>query len=466
MMTPLQKSPTILPYLFAFLLSLSSTVTAAPPSEITINTRIVAATVYSDRAMITRSGKVALAPGMRSLVIRGLPSLVQDQSVRVTASGIVGSKIIEVQVNRMYLDTLITARTRPLLQKSRNLSFEIRKINDRLSVLKHRNDFLEKITIASQESIGRELKTARPAVDEYGKLLDFFDVELSSLKTETRSLEDQRLEHQQTFERIQKELQLIGGSPEKSEKEVTVILNAGIAGTVTIDVSYLVSQASWKPAYDIRASSSDTVVNLTYSAFVQQNTGEDWSDAVVTLTTSRPASGGNPPELDPWFIGAADRAISTVEGVVRDGSTGEPLPGASVTLIGYSTIASTDANGFYRITNIRPGALNLRATAIGFTPVRSTVVTRPFSLAKLDFALPESSVETNEVVVTGDRPRVDKSMTYAVSASEKAISSVVIEPIAVAPQTATVSATVTAASFEIPGKTTIPSDNLEHRVTI
>jgi uncharacterized protein (TIGR02231 family) len=40
-------------------------------------------------------------------------------------------------------------------------------------------------------------------------------------------------------------------------------------------------------------------------AEVRQNTGEDWEDVTLHLSTSRPALGGNLPELQSWFIDIA-----------------------------------------------------------------------------------------------------------------------------------------------------------------
>lgn len=41
-------------------------------------------------------------------------------------------------------------------------------------------------------------------------------------------------------------------------------------------VSYVVSNASWTPRYDLRVSSSERTMQVTYFGMVQQNTGEDW----------------------------------------------------------------------------------------------------------------------------------------------------------------------------------------------
>ena len=60
--------------------------------------------------------------------------------------------------------------------------------------------------------------------------------------------------------------------------------------------------ASWKPAYDIRASTAgdeQTVnsVQLCYYGLVEQNTGDDWRDTELVLSTASPSLGGAPPPL-------------------------------------------------------------------------------------------------------------------------------------------------------------------------
>jgi hypothetical protein len=467
MNTPVRRILTALSLIPVLSLFSPSDLAGSAYAQTPLATRITAVTVYCDRAMITRTGKTAIPSGVRQVVISGLPPILQDQSVRVAATGTASAKILEVKVDRMYLDTLATARVKPLLQKSRSMNIDMRKTADRLALLKHQSDFLEKIGISSQESIAHELKTSRPTPEDYKKLLTFFDTELTSVKAETRSLEDQRLELQQAYERIQQEIRDIGGSPEKSEKQITVLFDVSNGGQLNIDATYLVSQANWTPVYDIRVASADTTVGLTYAAFVQQNTGEDWKDASITLTTSRPSLGGTPPELHPWYVGAADHARSMIEGVVRDADTGEPLPGVNVTVMGTNFGGSTDANGYYRLLNIQPGAIALRASYIGYQSIRTSVFTRPFATTTCDIAMRPSSVETMETVVVADMPAVQKNATSAIRvgrAEEVNAPAPAAAPIEV--QTATVTSTATAASFEIPGESTIPSDNADHRVTV
>ena len=47
-------------------------------------------------------------------------------------------------------------------------------------------------------------------------------------------------------------------------------------GEIVLKVSYVVSNASWKPKYDLRVSSAKRTMAVSYFGLVQQNTGEDW----------------------------------------------------------------------------------------------------------------------------------------------------------------------------------------------
>jgi len=70
----------------------------------------------------------------------------------------------------------------------------------------------------------------------------------------------------------------------------------------TLQLAYVVTGASWVAAYDIRATGSDTKLALTYYGSISNNTGEDWSDVELSLSTARPSIGGAPPELKTTYV--------------------------------------------------------------------------------------------------------------------------------------------------------------------
>ena len=109
-----------------------------------------------------------------------------------------------------------------------------------------------------------------------------------------------------------------------------------------IRLTYLVSGASWQPAYDVRISPDMTGVNVNSMGQVQQRTGEDWNQVKLVLSTSMPQIGLNPPDVPLRFVESnfypsrkpgelsvlgyveqlAPAAISVGSGLMKEGSEG------------------------------------------------------------------------------------------------------------------------------------------------
>ena len=65
-------------------------------------------------------------------------------------------------------------------------------------------------------------------------------------------------------------------------------LEAAQAGEVELQLSYLVRGPKWVPTYDIRVDSESRKLDVKYFALVRQNTGEDWGDVALKLSTANP----------------------------------------------------------------------------------------------------------------------------------------------------------------------------------
>ncbi len=92
----------------------------------------------------------------------------------------------------------------------------------------------------------------------------------------------------------------------------------------------------------------------------------------------------------------------TIMGQVVHGTTREPLIGANVLVVGTTVGAATNEAGRFRIDDIPAGIYLVRASIIGFsTAVKTDVVVSPSRPVELLFELTETTVELQEVTVTG-----------------------------------------------------------------
>ncbi|GBD93172.1 hypothetical protein BMS3Abin05_00755 [bacterium BMS3Abin05] len=111
-----------------------------------------------------------------------------------------------------------------------------------------------------------------------------------------------------------------------------------------------------------------------------------------------------------------------INGVVKDKTTGEPLPGANIMIKGTQMGASTDQKGRYFIINVPPGKYTLQALFIGYQTVQKTnVMVTIDATTEVDFALSSRVISGKAVTVVAERPLVQKTLTqskYTVSAAE------------------------------------------------
>ena len=83
---------------FAFSILWSLSAGASDGKEIPLDTRIAAATVYADRAQVTRTGAVELKAGLYKLVCGDLPRSFDESSLQVEGKGTARSRIMGIDV--------------------------------------------------------------------------------------------------------------------------------------------------------------------------------------------------------------------------------------------------------------------------------------------------------------------------------------------------------------------------------
>jgi len=102
-----------------------------------------------------------------------------------------------------------------------------------------------------------------------------------------------------------------------------------------------------------------------------------------------------------FFGTEAQAQQGTIRGVVTDSTTGGPLPGVNVVLVGEQRGTSTDADGSFTITNVEPGTYTVRATFIGYADETvDGVQVEPSETVSLDLTLRPTQLGLDEVTVT------------------------------------------------------------------
>ena len=93
-----------------------------------------------------------------------------------------------------------------------------------------------------------------------------------------------------------------------------------------------------------------------------------------------------------------------ITGIVKEESSGNPLAGANIILVGTSFGSSTDLNGEYHFFNIPAGSYTLRVMYLGYLAQDLQVQVKSDATVKLDILLKSNAVELDgEAVVIAQR---------------------------------------------------------------
>lgn len=266
-----------------------------------METRPTSVTIFPDRARVTRSGRVTLAVGVQKIEIDNLPlALIQD-SVRAAGQGTARAKLAGVSTRlENFVETPAEA-VRELEAKIQAGEDADMELIARGGVLEKEQKYLEGLA-AQSEMFARGLALRNRTSEEQGAIFDFISSRSQNLQSELLKISRERRELAKELDRLRRDLRNAQSARPRQRYVVTVELEVSAPGDFELELTYMVTGAGWKPLYDLRLVGDS--LEVTYLAQVAQNTGEDWPDVGLTLSTAFPALSLVIPELEPWYIRA------------------------------------------------------------------------------------------------------------------------------------------------------------------
>lgn len=146
-------------------------------------------------------------------------------------------------------------------------------------------------------------KTQNFSVTELAKLVDFYKSKKIELSNAIDALEKQSKELKEELMILKGKLTFNETSAEKtSQGKLIVNVMSNQAGSIPLEISYLTNQATWQPAYEMRIDKINAPIQMLYKAEVVQNTGIDWKNVKLSLTSGQANQNTIAPELNTWFV--------------------------------------------------------------------------------------------------------------------------------------------------------------------
>ena len=276
------------------ILSISLFISCSFLAQISIDAPITDVTVFLSQAQVTRSAQVQLNKGTNQLVVSGLTSRLNPSSVIV--SGSEQFTILGVKHEQVFDQTFQASSPIQIKQDSLDdLQFDLSIKQATEKVYQEELSFIQ----ANRNIKGNE---GVLLVEDIQEMADFWRERVKEIQFRQLEIREEQKDIQKSIQRLQQELNKLNSWKNKNQSQITISIDVQKTGKIPIELSYVVYDASWTPTYDIRTKSTSENVQLSYKGKVRQATGNDWSNVSLTLSSGNPAIGGNPPNLNTWYL--------------------------------------------------------------------------------------------------------------------------------------------------------------------
>lgn len=262
------------------------------------------ATVYFSGAELTHTVNVSLRQGENSLTIEGLTPNIDVNSLKINVNN-----SVMVAASEFTTDYLTEKKSSDYIKKLKDsidnynvmiarLASAIKINTSSLELLKKgvENNLSNK-TEGNTSMVKKHLTTA-----EITQNLDYYNNKAAALEKSIYDDNLKKTELSQKLTNLQAQLRQEQGKKGVFNGILNLNLVASYATNATVTVSYFTSQARWVPFYDMVVTDVSKPVNLKGRSKVSQNTGIDWNNINITLSTATPSKTKDAPVFDMWFL--------------------------------------------------------------------------------------------------------------------------------------------------------------------
>jgi len=331
-------------------------------------------TIFKSGAQVMHSKKVSLSTGKQSVVFEKLTDFVDPNSVQLKCDET--ATILSIRLRKNFDDNSIQKQdVDDLNAKRRLMEKEEQKLRDEYFVLLKDEEVLNLNNRFGSQQEGVKMAELKEAST-------FFHAKNTEIRVRKAQLEESIENVIRKINTVEQEISTRRSLPVVNYTEIEVELDVQKAGDINFEFSYISPNASWKPYYDMRSAGIGATILLEAKGLVTQNTGVDWKNIKLVLSTNDPYDNSQEPIIDQWSLNyysalpqrqfvqrsepIYDYAGEIIHGEVLDQVSGEPLAFAKIAMnsnrLNYYL---TDAAGKFSFTAPR-GEKGFQVSYLGY----------------------------------------------------------------------------------------------------
>jgi len=277
-----------------FLITLIAIFVTPAMAQTIVKSKIKNVTVFLSGAQIYRTASASLKKGRTDIVFSGLSTYLIPNSIQVKGKGNFTIMSVHHQIN--YL-------------KKSKLDRRIKQMQDSVILLSEKNNLQKQYynalnqelqMLLANKSIGGSNNGV--SVNELKTMADFYRTRLKDIYTRMFNINAENKKRSQQISKLKQQIQQSRANYQTQVSEVVLDLDVKEATQAKFMFNYIVRNASWYPQYDIRATDVKHPVKLQYHAMIRQNTGVEWKNVKLSVSTGNPNNNSIIPQMNPWYL--------------------------------------------------------------------------------------------------------------------------------------------------------------------
>ncbi len=250
--------------------------------------------LHLDGAEVISRTSLVLQPGRNHFLLPDLSSKIYPQTIQVACSDET-VKIVSV-----------TCKTN-FLRKSKE-DQRILSIRDSLELVKTKIDALndEKGAFEEEREMLRQNRAFKGddktlTVTELKNTADFFRSRMEEINKGISRLTNSLTDHHRKLFDLKLQLTELNAGLQPTGEIHLVLESKGTVKT-GLELRYVVRDAGWAAIYDLESGDFNQPITLKYKALAFNNTGIDWNNVKLSLSTADPLQTATQPQLSVWNL--------------------------------------------------------------------------------------------------------------------------------------------------------------------
>ncbi|MFL5762534.1 MAG: DUF4139 domain-containing protein [Bacteroidia bacterium] len=269
-----------------------------------IKAPVTAVKVCLNSAQITHVQKLKIKPGISKFAFTGLSATISDRNIALRNIG--SGELLSLRLFKLCDTTDIFSLPEDMIEVIRKTKDSLLTIEKGIEKAQFELEALalEKTMLLCNTSViqyGKTLADLKMTNEYYRDRYTAVNLEMTGKQKEIRNLRKNKVHAMKEAFDVE--------NSEENAVSVNIIIatvrNDGTEYSCDAELSYITGGAGWIPIYDIVAS--DKSMTIDYRAKILNNTGLDWNDMNISVSTADPSDYYSAPDLEPFYVTREDR---------------------------------------------------------------------------------------------------------------------------------------------------------------